>query len=351
MTRESIRRWLDARLVTLARVYFTLLFGWKILHAFFGDRWAALFLLNTFSAYLFLPLPIICLIAWKTRRREVWFGSAITFIIAVILYGNLFTPKFALNTSSTPLSVMTYNMLGYNTARPEVVIKTIRQANADVVAIQELNPEAAELIHHELVHEYPYQILDPQAGVIGAGVISRFPLRDTGETLPGEWIGVPQILSLDWNGSAVTLLHVHMHPTYVSPITLIVAPEIAEQSIRRREEQSRRIVAFVNAQPALPLIVTGDFNLTDQHTGYQLLTTVLRDAWHQAGWGLGHTFPSNNLNARHTPNIAGMYPMMWLVRIDYIFHSPHWRAISAETGPWDGFSDHRPVIVNLILGK
>ncbi len=132
---------------------------------------------------------------------------------------------------------------------------------------------------------------------------------------------------------------------------LIAAPEIAEQSIRQREEQSHRIVDFVGAHTTQPIIVTGDFNMTDQNVSYNFVAGVLRDSWREAGLGLGHTFPSNNLNARPTFNVAGLYPMMWLVRIDYIFHSAHWHAVSADLGNWDGQSDHRPVIVKLLLKK
>ena len=39
----------------------------------------------------------------------------------------------------------------------------------------------------------------------------------------------------------------------------------------------------------------------------------------------------------------------WLIRIDYVFHSRHWRAVSARNGRIDGKSDHRPVIATLVL--
>jgi endonuclease/exonuclease/phosphatase (EEP) superfamily protein YafD len=37
------------------------------------------------------------------------------------------------------------------------------------------------------------------------------------------------------------------------------------------------------------------------------------------------------------------------VRIDYVFYSSHWRAAAARLGPWDGGSDHRPVVAELAL--
>src|SRR5690606_32794492 len=35
------------------------------------------------------------------------------------------------------------------------------------------------------------------------------------------------------------------------------------------------------------------------------------------------------------------------LRIDYVFHSEEWRALDARIRPWDGESDHRPVLVRL----
>jgi endonuclease/exonuclease/phosphatase (EEP) superfamily protein YafD len=39
----------------------------------------------------------------------------------------------------------------------------------------------------------------------------------------------------------------------------------------------------------------------------------------------------------------------WLIRIDYVFCSYDWQAIDARIGPWDGKSDHRPVIAEVAL--
>ncbi|NJO84853.1 MAG: hypothetical protein HC828_20205, partial [Blastochloris sp.] len=41
-----------------------------------------------------------------------------------------------------------------------------------------------------------------------------------------------------------------------------------------------------------PLVVMGDFNMSDREPGYKLLTGSLRDAFREAGWGFGFTFPN-----------------------------------------------------------
>jgi vancomycin resistance protein VanJ len=354
LPRMGTRGWITARLVTLARVYFTWLFAWAILQ-FFGDRWWWLFLANTFAAYLFVPLPAVLAIAFLARRRETWIGFALALALGAYLYGGLFLPKGLVRTvfsrahaDAPTLTVMSYNMLGFN-EHPEEVVAAIRAADADVVAMQELNPAIAEAIQRELGKVYPYRALDPQQGVTGSGAISRYPLYPSGETLPGEWVGTPQVLTMDWQGQTVMLLNFHTMPTTLGSRDLRAIAATIERSVREREQQAQAIVDWVSAHPG-PIIVLTDFNAGDQSDAYALVTDVLIDAWREGGWGLGHTFPGAASAGSSRPAVSGV-PIVpkWLVRIDYVFYSEHWRALSARIGPWDGISDHRPVMATLIL--
>ena len=343
--RTGMLSWITARLVTLARVYFTLLFAWAILHVLFGDRWWWLFLPNSFAVYFFFPLPAILVIALLARRRETWLGFGVALALGAYLFGGLFLLKFHPARASDPtLTVMTYNLLGFNENR-EGIVAALRTSNADVIALQELNPPVAESIQRDLVREYPYQALDPQFGVVGLGVVSRYPLHPTDQNLPdANWVGTPQVLDLDWNGTTVMLLHFHPFPTNLNGAANM------EWSVRTREQQARVVADFVAAHPG-PLIAPVDFNANDQSRAYAIVTPVLVDSWREAGWGLGHTFPGAASYGSSRPSIAGIPVPMWMARIDYVFHSRHWRATSAWIGPWDGVSDHRPVVAQLVLTR
>jgi endonuclease/exonuclease/phosphatase (EEP) superfamily protein YafD len=122
-----------------------------------------------------------------------------------------------------------------------------------------------------------------------------------------------------------------------------------EWTVRERERQARSIADYAAAQSE-PLIVLGDFNAGDLSTAYKiLLQGGLRDAWREAGWGTGHTFPGVDAPGSSRRIIAGIPAPMWMVRIDYVFLSTHWQVVSSSIGPWDGFSDHRPVVARLVL--
>ncbi len=320
--------------------YLVVLFGWFALSRLAGDSWWWLFLLNSLALYLFLPLPPLLVLALARRKPVLAVGSSLGLALWLALYGPLFigAPAQA-DTSEPAITVMTYNTLLSN-RRPETVLASIRAADADVIALQELNPIMARALHDELAEAYPYQVLDPQIGTSGLGVISRYPIRLLAEPLPGDWTGRPQVFRLDIHGRPVTLLNVHLHSTMLlSADQVLPSADRLRRAIREREREAQTIADFAAAQPG-PLIVTGDFNTTDQSMAYRIVAGALHDSWREAGWGLGHTYG---------PGLLRLGFRLWLVRIDYIFVSDEWHVTDAHTGLWGGISDHRPLIATLRL--
>jgi endonuclease/exonuclease/phosphatase (EEP) superfamily protein YafD len=328
------RPWLAARLVTLARAYFTVLAAWALARLLFGDRWPVLYMFNAMAELYFAPLPLIGLVALLARRRDVWIGFCVTLLVFAALFGRQWLPKTPAARAATPtLTVMSSNLLGFND-QPEAVVAALRAAQADVVALQELNPAIAAAVASALREEYPYQWLDPRDGVEGSGVISRHPLRPTGESLPGPWVGTPHVMELDLDGHRVTFVRFHAWAGVMNSAM--------------REQQARRLSEFAAAHPG-PLIVAGDLNATSTNVAYGIVMHALHDSWPEAGWGFGHTFPGADSFGSSRPLVGGVPAPMWMVRIDYVFHSDDFAAVAARLGPHDGYSDHRPVIVELAL--
>lgn len=339
--------WLAALSTGWIYLYVFGLFGWFAAQRRFGDRWWWLFLLNTIAAYLFLPLPLALLGALALGRGDTWLLSGAALALGAHLYGELFVPRpRQAHAGGRALTVMTFNLLGFH-ADTAATIAALRRSQADVIALQELNGQVAEAIERDLGDRYPYQVLQPQQGASGMGTISRYPLRRTGETLPGRWIGPPQILELDFGGTPVTLINVHT-------ISIVLDSEglqaDIERSAREREREAGQIAGFA-AENRGPLIVLGDFNTGELSAAYRALTARLRDSWRERGSGLGHTFPGGDTPENGRPSVAGIAVPMWLARIDYVFHSDDWSTAAARIGEWDGRSDHRPVVVELTLAR
>lgn len=337
-----MRARLRAATLAVAWLYLGGLGGWFVANRALGDRWWWLFLINALALYLFVPLPPLLLVAAIARQRALWAGVAAASALFLFLYGGLWNPPRPGTAPPGPaLTVMTYNVFGFNTC-PACVVATIRDSGADLITLQELAPEVAAAIARDLAGDYPYQHLDPRPGVTGLGTISRLPLRATGERLPGAWVGTPQILELTIEGTAVTV--VNAHPVASGPGT----PEDIERSVGERRRQAQALVDFARTHPG-PLLYPGDSNTADQNDAYRLLASAWRDSWREAGRGFGHTYPGTDLSGTGPYRFLGLPLPRWLIRIDYIWHSPHWRAVEARIVPWDGHSDHRPALARLIL--
>lgn len=339
--------WLASLLAVSVSLYCVLLLGWFLTRLAFGDRWWWLFLVNTFAVYLFLPLPLALFAAILLRRTDVWMAVGAASALCIWLYGGLFMPHISrAQAANTKLVVMSYNLLVYNKS-PADAVAALRASQADVIAMQELSVGVADAIKHDLAGVYPYQLLDAHTNDSGMGVISRYPIRLTGEQLTGGWIGRPQVIALDYDATTITLINLH---NVSFPFDETNWRPVIEWSSRERERQAQQIVDFAKTH-AGPLIVCGDFNTAELSVAHTILTSKLHDSWREAGFGFGHTFPGGNNPQNSRLEIAGIAAPEWLVRIDYVFHSDELQALTARIGPWDGNSDHRPIIAELALVK
>jgi endonuclease/exonuclease/phosphatase (EEP) superfamily protein YafD len=339
--REIIKGWSTA----IICVYFTILYGWLAWYLVTGDRIALVSAVNMLAVYLFYPLPLVIVAAIFLWNKAVWTGTVGAAAAFLWFWGGLFLPKLVSNSpnpgTAQTLVVMTYNVLGVHDFTTPV-IDTIRNENPDIVLLQELNPTLAEALKNDLGDEFPYQILHPQVGVSGMGVISRFPIQPSGENLPLEWVGEPQILDLDWMGQSAKLVHFHMVPT------TSINPQAVSAINHLRQAQARALVSFAR-QVDGPVIAAGDANATPLTEPHQIFTSELIDAWQEAGFGLGHTFPGSDIPGSSRPYLFGRSVPMWLARIDYVFYSPDWETLKARVARFDGVSDHRGVIAILVL--
>ena len=104
----------------------------------------------------------------------------------------------------------------------------------------------------------------------------------------------------------------------------------ADPSVRRR--QANEMAAAVDGVRE-PLIVFGDLNAPPDAAEIAPLFQRLRDAW-PADSGKGYTYPAD-VPAK---------------RIDYVLISPEFRVVGARV-PVSDASDHRPVVVDLVLRR
>lgn len=322
-----------SRLVTS---YACLLVALIVVRAWIGDRGTVLFALNSLFLYAFAPLPLVAAAAVVLRRVSFFLVALVGGAVWVGFWGELFVPRAAEGSpAGRRLVVLSYNALGYSSDAADT-IRVIAESQADVVALHELNPETAAVIERELQVAYPHRWLEPRPGVTGGGILSKLPFTRESRRFSEGWIGPPMSVVLDVRGTAVGFVRFHA----------VAGPG----HVPEREEQARELANLAQAR-ARPLIVAGDLNATDQNGAYAIVAQHLRDAWRDAGSGFGHTFPGVPTAevGGSRPVILGLPVPLWLVRIDYVFHSDELRATGARTAWYGGASDHRGVVATLTL--
>jgi vancomycin resistance protein VanJ len=295
-----------------------------------------------FLPFWFLPLlvlaPVVLLVSRSRAARAL---ICVPCLVFVLLYGDRFLHHPAAASSAHPeatLTVMTYNVTRGDPGREEI-LSIIEGEDADVVALQEVPPKVAEAVSG-LSDRYPYQALHPTSkGYAGCAVLSRFPISGDQAFSLVEGMHLSQRLVLDVGGERVHFFNVHLQPPRlpgeVRLASLLLVPSYYDTMI-----QDRELARLLEELAALEgsVVVAGDFNMTDQSAGYRRVATELGDAFREAGWGFGHTYPDVEVRSVPTP-----FP---LVRIDYVFHSRDMTALRAHVGDRGG-PNHRYLVAEL----
>lgn len=324
-----------------AFVYASAITIWTIASQLFGDGHLLLYLFNTAYLYLFIPAPVLMIAAVFRPDQKLRWASAYIAAVFMLHAGSLFIPLPAPDSGAGEITVMTYNIEKNNfPGKDGLVLESIRAANADVVAVQELNSRMSRKIGERLSPEYPYQLLAPGENAEGMGLISRYPMKKSRLKLPGPWFRAIQSADIAFENKTITLINVHFNRFYPG--------EPFEPFIHRHRRHAETVSRFA-AIRRNPVLLLGDLNATPANDAYRLVARKFTDSWREAGWGFGHTFPGKAKDPKLWMTVSGISTPDWLFRIDYIFHSGEWETRDIRIGPWNGGSDHRPVTARLAL--
>lgn len=275
-----------------------------------------------------LLLPIVLFM------RRMWL--ALVLLPAVIAFFFSYGPYLIPRTEDVPAALPTLRLMTFNIETPTedevaTLVQIIDTADADIVALQELSPAAATAFEAQLGEEYPYRSLHPVEAYAGQGVLSRFPIQEDEyfryEGLPGSLGHQRVVLTID--EQPVVLYNVHPVPPVTYKQYLNAAPH---------RKAIRRLIEEIDTEE-VPLLLAGDFNMTDHFHGYRELAAQYTDAYREVGEvGLGFTFPNKD-----------QVPLPAFLRLDYIFYDSPFMGIRSEVWPNSGSSDHAPVIADLAL--
>jgi endonuclease/exonuclease/phosphatase (EEP) superfamily protein YafD len=329
--------------------YALALAAYVVLRLAAGDRWWWLAFLNNFAPWYFAPLLALLPLALLLRDRAS--AARLTLLLAVgaLWFGPLWIPdsvgSAAAAPDDAPLEVITFNIL-YDNARLDDVAAWLRTSQADIVLLQEVVPASAAYLLDALGDVYAYD--DRALRGTTQLTLSRLPIESAEDVNLGQWW--VRRLVVDDGGQRVAVYNVHL-PMPVRDrrrLPSVTLPRMVAQSAALdmalrydetgRNDRLRALLDTLAAEP-LPFIAAGDFNTSDNAVIYGEARAALGDSFREAGWGPGVTWPAE----RGDDNMPPLPP---LVRIDYVWHSAAFRALSAHTGPMLG-SDHLPLRVTL----
>jgi len=241
------------------------------------------------------------------------------------------------------LRVMTYNIQagGGDLSR---IAETIRGSGADLVALQEVDvhwgarssfADQATALANRLgmqsrfapIYRLPGENASAPAREYGVALLSKYPIvawrNNTLTRLSTQAEGAPPApmpgfleATIDVRGVRVRVFNTHLD----------YRPDPAV-----RRQQVAETLAIVGDASA-PTLLFGDLNAPPSAPELQPLLDRLRDSW-TASADSGFTYPAT------AP----------VKRIDYVLSSKHFRVRTASV-PESQASDHRPVVVNLVVG-
>lgn len=309
-----------------------------------------LFFVNIFVSTMpgvFFAIPVVLVIAvWKRHIR-----TALLTVLPIVAFCVLYLPRFQAPVveavDGQSVTLLTYNLRVSN-RNIEALDTILQEADADIVSLQELNPDIARWIETDLAEQYPHQIVflntndtaayidqifmmsDNPVDYGGRALLSRYPIASY-DIVPSDIETTLYIRAeLDINGQDLTVYNVHLPPP--------LPTNIFSTDIR-----SDGLVDLLQAAEADEhVIFMGDFNMTDRSKDYDVINTQYTDVFTTVERGLGTTWPNGN----NLSSLLSFIPS--LIRIDYMFVSDD--IVPQESGVvYSGVSDHYPVWAEVVL--
>ena len=322
------------KILSLLCFFYSFLFlFWFLLRWQIFDQYWPLAIINTTIFYFFIPLPILIIVAAVGRLKWPLVSLLFPTCIFIFFWGSLFLPT-PVNSIQSPevqkLTAMSFNVLSSNKT-PEETVSSIISASPDLIGLQEISPRMIKAIKAEATDELPYHTFD-MFKPSGVGLLSRYPIVSAEKFYfpPRDRLALHAII--DWQGQPVHVFVVHFSSNNFINNPLDQLPHLVRERYSERTHQMTSLLEKLDKIQE-PVILMCDCNFTDTSEVYSRLSMNLYDSYRSAGWGFGHTLQPRGFS----------FPVQ---RIDYVWHSHDFEAITSYVGERGG-SDHHSVISNL----
>ncbi|MBB5870139.1 vancomycin resistance protein VanJ [Allocatelliglobosispora scoriae] len=255
--------------------------------------------IDTFAPWLGVGVPLLVLLALIRRAPVALAAACVPALLWAVLFGGAWLP----HGGGTPrLTVATQNLLAGN-PDPAATIREL--GRPDLLALQEVTPEARDEVVGELDERYPYHAITSTVSLW-----SRFPIISSR----------PVDTGLGWRRALRAEVKL---PGGTAAIYVVHLGSLRPGQTEVRDRTIAELAERVRADKAQRLLILGDFNTASTDRAFRPLTDLLTDAQSRAGTGPGFTWPA----------------ALPLVRLDHILYRGM-DPVTADTPRTPG-SDHR----------
>ncbi|MBW4682644.1 MAG: endonuclease/exonuclease/phosphatase family protein [Microcoleus vaginatus WJT46-NPBG5] len=289
-------------------------------------------------------LPIFLLPIWaffmKKRRFFIFYSIACVWLISW-LYVNYGSPESVnIAASQTPVKVLTFNNYWDRTS-PQTIIDLVEQQKPDLLFLQETTENHEQKTFPTLKLSYPYYASAPTISFF-----SKYPIQFVERLKLAGHKQIQQRAIIRVNQQDVVIYNIQVTSPWIQirkTFSLFYMPAYVHYA---RTAEVKDLVQRLQKE-SLPMIVAGDFNMTEQSQDYNAIKKNLKDAFLASGLGFGFTWPNG------WDIVVLVKKFKWklnlpLFRIDYIWYSKDWVSQDTKVLTAAG-SDHLPVETYLFL--
>ncbi|MFB2974068.1 endonuclease/exonuclease/phosphatase family protein [Aerosakkonema sp. BLCC-F183] len=332
---------LKRAIALLAYSYSALIIVYFLLRIIFWDRFWVVGFVSSFIPLILLPILILPVLALGIVKRR-WFSiaSSIACILLISwLHLKYFSPHpIQANASQLNIKVLSLNCSWYKTSS-ENLTSLIQKEAPDIVFLQEVVKKHTQRAFVWLKSTYPYQFAAPETGIL-----SKYPIEFSEILHLAGHRDIQQRAIIKIDNRDIVVYNIQVKSPWINYQKVLPLIGIPFYDYRERSQEIQDLLQRLQKE-TLPLIVAGDFNMTDQSQDYHYLTTVLQNSFHVSGLGFGFTWPHGwelSFLIKNSPWKLN-YPIF---RIDHIWYSKHWGSRASKVLPTTG-SDHLPVETEL----
>ncbi|MGW5863267.1 endonuclease/exonuclease/phosphatase family protein [Streptomyces sp. NPDC055239] len=262
-----------------------------LLHAQFTDRGGLGSLVETFLPWFGLFIPVLLAGALWRRSASAVLALLLPVVAWLSLFGGLLVDKS--HASGSDLTVAGHNVDADN-PDPVGTARELVASGADLLALEEVTPQAKPLYEKELAKAYPHHTVQ---GTVG--LWSKLPLSDTRPVDTGQDVGPlgdtkPTEAKLAANRALRTTVATDRGPlaVYVAHLGSVRVLPKSGFGTDDRDRGAQALTKAVAAERNERVVLLGDLNGTMGDRAFAGITSHLRSAQESAGDGFGFSWPA-----------------------------------------------------------